>query len=135
MLSIVASEGAEQNALKAVGGGTVLDAHLDQYQGFRVWDIDILQPAMEYTVYVDVHSGAIRKIIQQPQQPNANYISKAQAKQIALKAVGGGTVLRARLDRTDHPPTWDVDVRTTSGKEYEVKINAYTGKVLAIIPG
>ncbi len=126
---------AEKDALKAVGGGKVLSAHLDEYKGFRIWDVDISQPGMEYTVYVNAHTGAILKIIKQPQQPNMSYISKAQAKQIALKAVGGGTVLLARLDTTDTPPTWDVDVRATNGNEYEVKINAYTGKVLAIIPG
>jgi uncharacterized membrane protein YkoI len=28
-----------------------------------------------------------------------------------------------------------VDVMATNGNEYEVKVNAYTGKVIAIIPG
>lgn len=133
--SLITKAQAEQDALRAVGGGKVLSAHLDEYKGFRIWDVDISKPAMEYTVYVNAHTGAILKIIKQAQQLGMSYISKATAKQIALKAVGGGTVLLARLDTTDHPPTWDVDVRATNGKEYEVKINAYTGKVLAIIPG
>ena len=127
---------AEQIALKAVGGGTVLSAHRDQYQGYRVWDIDILQPKAEYTVYVDAFTGAVRGITQQPPHaPAKQYISKAQAEQIALNAVGGGKVLLARLEKNDNPPVWSIDVRATNGKEYEVKVDAYTGKVLAIIPG
>jgi uncharacterized membrane protein YkoI len=126
---------AEQDALKAVGGGKVLSAHLDEYKGFRIWDVDISKPRMEYTVYVNAHTGAILKIIKQAEQPGMGYISKALAKQIALKAVGGGTVLLARLETNDNPPVWSVDVRATNGKEYEVKVNAYTGKVVAIIPG
>ena len=126
---------AEQDALKAVGGGTVLNAHLDRFNGHRIWDVDISQPAMEYTVYVNAYTGAIMKIMRQPNPPGANYISKALAKQIALKAVGGGTVLLTRLESKDNPPVWSIDVRATNGKEYEVKVNAYTGKGVAIIPG
>ncbi len=133
--ALITKAQAERDALKAVGGGTVLSAHLDQYQGFTIWDVDISKPTMEYTVYVNAHTGAILKIIRQAQQPGANYISKALAKQIALKAVGGGTVLLARLETNDNPPVWSVDVKATNGKEYEVKVNAYTGKVVAIIPG
>jgi uncharacterized membrane protein YkoI len=132
---VITKAQAEQDALQAVGGGTVLSAHRDEYKGFRIWDVDISQPGMEYTVYVNAHSGGILKVIKQAQQAGMSYIAKARAKQIALKAVGGGTVLLARLDKTDTPPTWDVDVRATNGREYEVKVNAYTGKVLAIIPG
>lgn len=127
---------AEQDALKAVGGGTVLQALRDQWKGFKIWDVDVSQPAFEYTVYVDAHSGAILKIMQQiQQQPGAKFISKAQAEQIALKAVGGGKVLLAVLDKTDSPPNWSVDVKATKGGDFEVKVNAYTGKVIAIIPG
>ena len=39
------------------------------------------------------------------------------------------------LEKNDNPPDWSVDVRATNGKEFEVKVNAYTGKVIAIIPG
>lgn len=133
--TLITKAQAEKDALKAVGGGTVLSAHLDDYNGVRIWDVDISKPTMEYTVYVNAHTGAIMKIIKQAQQPGLSYISKALAKQIALKAVGGGTVLLARLETNDNPPIWSVDVRATNGKEYEVHVNAYTGKVLAIIPG
>lgn len=132
---MISKSQAEQDALNAVGGGTVLNAHHDRFQGKKIWDVDVSQPAMEYTVYVDAFSGAILKVMQQPQQPGMAYISKAQAKQIALSAVGGGKVLLARLEKRDNPPQWSVDVRATDGKDYEVKINAYTGAVIAIIPG
>lgn len=126
---------AEQDALNAVGGGTVLSAHRDQYQGTKIWDIDISQASMEYTVYLDAHTGAILKVMQQQPLAGQKYLSKKQAEQIALNAVGGGKVLLAKFDKTDNPPTWDVDVRNTSGQEYEVKVNAYTGAVIAVIPG
>jgi uncharacterized membrane protein YkoI len=132
---LISKAQAEQDALKAVGGGTVLQAQLDEWKGKRIWDIDISQPGVEYTVYVDAHSGAPLKILGQFQSAGVRIITKAQAEQVALKAVGGGKVLLAVLDKTDNPADWSVDVAATNGSEYEVKVNAYSGKVIAIIPG
>jgi len=135
MNALISKAQADQDALKAVGGGKVLQAQLDEWKGKRIWDIDITQPGVEYTVYVDAHSGAILKIMQQLQPAGSKFISQAQAVKIALSTVGGGQALLAVLDKTDNPPNWSVDVVATSGAEFEVKVNAYTGKVIAIIPG
>jgi uncharacterized membrane protein YkoI len=128
---------AEQAALNAVGGGTVVQAQRDQWKGYQNWDIAITQPGFEYDVFVNARNGAILKVTKHINKngPQGKYISKAQAEQIALNAVGGGKVLLAVLDRTDNPPNWSVDVAATKGREFEVKVNAYTGKVIAIVPG
>ena len=49
--------------------------------------------------------------------------------------VGGGKVLLTVLGATDNPPEWSVHVFATKSAEYEVKVNDYTGKVIAIIVG
>jgi uncharacterized membrane protein YkoI len=130
---------AEQAALKAVGGGTVVQAQRDQWKGYQIWDIAITQPAFEYDVYVDARTAAVLKVIKHSnganQNQNQKFITKAQAEQIALNAVGGGKVLLIVLEKNDNPPDWSVDVKATNGTEYEVKVNAYTGKVIAIIVG
>ena len=126
---------AEQIALKAAGGGNVVRAQRDQWKGYQIWDTTITQPGFEYDVYVDADSGAVLKIIRQGNAASQKFISKAKAEQIAMKAVGGGAVLLVVLEKSDNPPDWSVDVRATNGNEYEVKVNAYTGKVIAIIPG
>lgn len=58
-------------------------------------------------------------------------ISKAQAKAIALQAVGGGTVILAQLERSDGPVHWSIDI-VGSTHEYEVWVST-SGKVLKII--
>jgi len=133
----ISKQQAEQAALKAVGGGTVVQAQRDQWKGYQIWDVTITQPGFEYEVFVNARNAAILNVTKRSEgaQAQEKYISKAQAEQIALKAVGGGKVLLIVLEKNDNPPDWSVDVLATNGTEYEVKVNAYTGKVIAIIPG
>jgi uncharacterized membrane protein YkoI len=132
----ITKQQAEQDALKAVGGGTVVQATRDQWKGYQIWDVAITQPALEYDVYVNARSGAILNVIKHVNNgPAKGYISKAQAEKIALAAVGGGKVLLIKLETNDNPVDWSVDVKATNGQQYEVKVNAYTGKVIAIIVG
>jgi len=132
----ISKQQAEQVALTAVGGGTVVQAQRDQWKGYQIWDIAITQPGFEYDVFVNARTAAILKVTKHANNGlQGKYISKAQAEQIALNAVGGGKVLLIRLETGDNPVDWSVDVRATNKKEYEVKVNAITGKVIAIIPG
>lgn len=133
----ISQQQAEQVALNAVGGGTVVQAQRDQWKGYQIWDVAINQPGFEYDVYVNARNAAVLKIIKHVNNNGvqAQYISKAQAEKIALAAVGGGKVLLIKLETGDNPVDWSVDVRATNKNEYEVKINAVTGKVIAIIPG
>jgi uncharacterized membrane protein YkoI len=134
--TLISKAQAEQDALAAVGGGTVLQAVLDTNLGKKTWSVDILGTAHEYEVWVDAHTGAILKIITQPLvATSCTYISKGTAQKNALAAVGGGSVLFTILEKTDVPPVWSVDVLATKGSEYEVKVNACTGSIVAIIIG
>lgn len=137
--ALISKADAEQDALSAVGGGHVLQAVLDTVgtNDRRVWSVDILGSAHEYEVWVDAHTSVILKIITQPLESLApcTFLTKAQAEKIALAAVGGGQVALAVLDKTDTPINWSVDVVAKTGSEYEVKVNACTGRVIAIIIG
>jgi uncharacterized membrane protein YkoI len=128
---------AENQALAAVGEGTVLQSVLETNMGKKTWSVDILSTDNEHEVWVDAHSGATLKIITQPLAALApcKFISKATAEKHALAAVGGGKVLSAVLEKTDNPPVWSVNVVSTKGSEYEVKVNACTGAIVAIIVG
>jgi uncharacterized membrane protein YkoI len=133
----ITQQQAEQAALNAVGGGTVVQAQRDQWKGYQIWDVAINQPGFEYDVYVNARNAAILKVIKHVNKAGVSrqYISKAQAEKIALNAVGGGKVLLIKLETNDNPVDWSVDVKATNGTEYEVKVNAITGKVIAIIVG
>ena len=61
-------------------------------------------------------------------------VTKADAEKLALAAVGGGKVILATLEMADKPPHWSIDV-TAGVNEFEVWVDAYTGKILNIIRG
>jgi len=122
---------AEQIALKAVGGGRVVQAQRDQWKGYQVWDVTITQPGYEFEVYVDAHSGAVLKITEQKDGTPPGLISKKQAEQIVLNAVGGGTLQDAQLDDYKGKRAWDVDI-TQPGWEFTVYVDAHSGAVLKI---
>lgn len=67
------------------------------------------------------------------QQKKGNYISSQKAKQIAQSRVKG-TVKSIDFDRNDdgYGATYDVEIRNSKGLEYDVKINAKTGKVIYV---
>ena len=56
---------------------------------------------------------------------NKVYIGKAKAEEIALNKVGGGKVVEFKLDDDEY----DIEIYF-DGYEYELEINAYTGKII-----
>jgi hypothetical protein len=57
--------------------------------------------------------------------------TKSQAKMLALKTVGGGTVVQAVFEGADRPPHWSIDI-VGSTNEHEVWVNA-SCRVIKII--
>lgn len=133
---MLSSAQAETAAASAVGGGTVLQSQLARDTERVQWVVDIKSADAEHEVRLDAYSGAVMKITTQMDAANnCTFISKKQAKVIALAAVNATKVLAIRLEKNDNPVVWSVDVRTAAGNDFEVKIDACTGKVVAIIPG
>ena len=89
-----------------------MQAQRDQWKGYQIWDVTITQPGFEYDVFVNARNAAILNVTKQQRTAHSKqkYITKAQAEQIALKAVGGGKVLLIVLETNDNPPDWSVDV-------------------------
>lgn len=127
---------AEAIASRAIGGGEILQSELSRDSERKQWIVDINSSEAEHEIRIDAFSGAVMKITTQMNAANnCTFISKAKVKAIALAAVNANRVLRIRLEKNDSPVVWSVDVRTAAGREYEVKVDACTGNVVAIIPG
>ena len=57
------------------------------------------------------------------------FISHERAAQIARQVVKGGRVTSVEFDHEARDDHFDVDVRAADGREYDVKIDARSGKV------
>lgn len=113
---------------KAVGG-TFEKLEIDWQNKMPVYEIEFrMTNGREQKVEVDAATGQINQ--KEPQ----NIISEAEAKAIAIKAAGGGDVIRIKLDidHDDNEATYDVKVRTSNRWICEVEIDAYTGNILDI---
>ena len=65
-----------------------------------------------------------------PTNTDNGIISMSKAKSIALDRVGGGTVSECELDKDDGIIKYDIKV-IHKGYEYEIEINAKTGKIIS----
>ncbi|MBF6137404.1 PepSY domain-containing protein [Nocardia otitidiscaviarum] len=59
-------------------------------------------------------------------------VSDQEALRAAQDALMGATVQSIELEMADGTPTWEVDVATRTGAEYEVQIDATTGMVVSV---
>src|SRR5450759_1167684 len=129
--TLISKQQAEQDAIVAVGGGTVTQALKEKELGKIIWSVDITGATNEFEVWVDAHTGAILRVITQPLSPQSGYISKQQAEQAALNAVGGGTVVQAQRDQWKGYQIWDIAINQP-GFEYDVYVDVHTSAILNI---
>ena len=83
---LITKSQAEQDALNAVGGGTVDRAYREKDMGKLVWSVDITGATSEYEVWVDAHNGTILRVLTQALSPT-KMITQQQADQIALSLI------------------------------------------------
>lgn len=120
---------AEEVALNAVGGGSIITSNLDSEDG--VYEVKVRNGKYEYELEIDATSGEILK--QQKEAVEYNSLSDStaligveKAKQIALSKVSG-TISSATYDQEDG--VYEVSV-ISNGYGYDFDINAQTGEII-----
>ena len=69
------------------------------------------------------------EITQSTANSSSKYIGLSKAKSIAMKKVPGGQFTKAEFDMDDGIPVYEIEM-VKDGMEYELKINAKTGKIM-----
>ncbi|MBL1077116.1 PepSY domain-containing protein [Nocardia sp. 2] len=59
-------------------------------------------------------------------------INDQQALEAAQQALQGASVQSVELEMADGTPTWEVEVLTRTGDEYEVQVDAATGMIVSV---
>lgn len=128
---------AGQDAVAAVGGGTVTHTSADTYQGQSVWDVHVLDQNQVWDVKVGMTGSVLLKKLssEQPKTPpstpssSAPPISAAQADALAVKAVGGGAATHTSTDHAAGVAVYDVHV-LYQRQVWDVKINQTSGAIV-----
>ncbi|HAE41607.1 MAG TPA: hypothetical protein DCG34_01640, partial [Clostridiales bacterium] len=143
--ALIGHEKAIETALGLSNGGTVTKIELDWDDGRYEYDIEIRKDRKEYEVEIDAMTGKVLEFeaddddddddidvvtsATQQTPTDEELIGKDKAIEIALGLTGGGTVVEFELDQDDGRYKYEIEIKK-DGKEYEVEIDAMTGKVL-----
>ncbi len=141
---------AESIAVQHLGGGQVTHISSDTYQSRAVYDIHVLHNGRLYDVKVSKSTGSVLETKLSSEQPNNNTspssssgsqpssssssspsssVSSNQAGQLAIKAVGGGSVMHISSDHYHGTSVWDVHVQYNN-QVWDVKINQANGSTM-----
>ena len=120
---------------------TFTQTELETDDGRKKYDIEFLSGSQEYDYEIDAATGKIlsfdqeREHVQNPQTPSSSaaLIPQDQALEAALAQAGvkkeDASIKEIKLDMDDGIQKYEIEF-TAKGKEYEVEIDAATGKVL-----
>jgi beta-lactamase regulating signal transducer with metallopeptidase domain len=132
-------EQAKEIALTTVGGGTIVSAVLSE----NVYFIKVLLGDKQYEIDINAVDGAIISYhptaIDSAVTPNSETINNPisgnltmeEAAQIAIDAVGGGTVEKVEYEYKNGQSIFEVKTRH-NGVKYEVYVDGTTGEVIRL---
>jgi uncharacterized membrane protein YkoI len=119
----------------AVKGGRVFDMELNRERGSLVWELDVASSGKAYDVRLNARSGKVVRL-KRDRTPDRGMrllrvaeVSAAGAVRTATSAVKPADLRANELDRWHGRVVWEAELRTANGTEYDVKIDARTGKV------
>src|SRR5450830_1929657 len=125
--------GKLETALKAAlakypGDVISLEAELDN--GKAIYEFDIKgADGKEWEVEVDAKTGKILEVNLEVADAS-DPAFKSKAKKIALALHAGEVVESEFKIEADGDPSYEFDIKTKDGKEWEVEVDAVTGKVV-----
>ncbi|QNO13289.1 PepSY domain-containing protein [Alkalicella caledoniensis] len=128
---VIGRDKAIKIGLEKVGGGVVKEFEYDRDD--REYEIEIYFDGYEYELEIDAYTGEIKEFERQRDDDYSSSptsrttIGSDKAIAIALKRVGGGTVIEFKYDQDDGE--YEIEIKY-NGREYELEIDAYTGKIL-----
>jgi uncharacterized membrane protein YkoI len=148
---LISEEQARKIALEKVNG-KIVEFELDYDDGRPEYEIEIRADGKEYDLEIDGYTGKIIKFEvdddddddddrrsekessksstgskASDKNSDKQLISEEQARKIALEKVNG-KIVEFELDYDDGHPEYEIEIRA-DGKEYDLEIDGYTGKI------
>lgn len=132
--NIMTKSECKQLAKNKVKKGTIIRVTAKYDDGIYVYKVKMKKGNKKYTLEYHAGNGKLLEyewdLVSKTSNKNS-YIGTNKAKKIALSQVPGATVKKVELDKDDGIAVYEVEL--ISGQyEYEIKIDAKTGKILEI---
>ena len=124
-------------ATKAVKpAGRVFDLDLDRERGRLVWEADVASAGREFEVRIHARSGKVLRV-RRDRTPDPEMallrsakVTAVRAVRISKRAARGAALEDLGLERQRGNVVWSADLGTGAGVEYDVVVDAVSGKVL-----
>lgn len=128
----VSEKKIRNKALNKVKGGKITSIRLETDDGLSEYKVVLKKGTRRYQLEYNAKNAELLgydwKIVSSG-ATSSQYIGKAAAEKIALKKVPGATIIKNEFDKDDGVAVYEIEMR--KGRyEYDIKINAKTGKIL-----
>lgn len=122
-----------KKALKQVKKAAIKSVKKKYDDGIEQYTIKLTKGSKQYELVYDSKTGKLLEyeweIHTVKKTSSASYIGVEKAKKIALKKAPNATVTKVKFDKDDGVAIYEVDM-AEGNYEYEVEINAKTGKII-----
>lgn len=131
--ALIGKSKCKKLALKLVKNGKIVSCTKKVDDGIDIYNVKMTAGNKRYTLKYHARTGTLIdyewKLTTTSSNTGSTYIGISKAKQIALAAVPGATVVKAEFDMDDGVPVYEVKL-IMGNYEYEFKIHAKTGAIL-----
>lgn len=135
----ISEEDAKNIALNLTNGGIITEYELNKKTNNKKYKIEVVNNSIKYKIGINQQTGEIISYKEKNVKggKNFNYVNKIisnakvnieSAKQSALKATNGGTIVSYELEIEQDQLSYDIDIVQNNVK-YELDINAQTGEI------
>ena len=147
---IVSYEQVKEIALAKIGGGKVKEIELDYERDFLVYEVEVKYKDIKYELEISAQTGRVVRCkpdltsgaesaepvkglaeatLPSSQNESPVKILPEQAEKIALAKVGGGKIKEIELEYDKNRLLYEVEIKYED-REYEVKVDAFSGKII-----
>lgn len=129
---IISKSKCKRLAKKQVSGGSITSIVKKRSDGIDIYKVKMKKSNKKYELKFHARTGKLLEYEWKlTAKSGSKYIGTEKAKEIALKKVGGGHVMKVEFDMDDGIPVYEVEI-IKGDYEYDVEIHAKTGKVLEV---
>ena len=130
--NLISQSRCRRLAKKRVPGGSINSLVRKRSDGVEIYKVKMKKGGKKYELEFHARTGKLLEYdweFTSSAKDEKNYIGLEKARKAALEKSKGGTVIKAKFDRDDGVPVYEVEI-VKDEYEYDIKIHAKTGKII-----